>query len=128
MQRTMTWRGKVTEEERPARGEQEKVSWCPEEPIWLCHQRQLEGDGFFKQFAKFPAGLQLMPSHRTHGLGSRPQAFFGTSYGGSFLLGSVVWNVELLRTLSIFEDHCLLAQTRALGSWLFHNCLFPHRN
>lgn len=46
-------KGKRTE---PCEGEQEKISWCPEQPIWLCHQRQLDRDGLSKQLAKVPVG------------------------------------------------------------------------
>lgn len=47
----VTWRGRIREESY--KGEQEKVSWCPEKPFWLCHQRQLDEDRFLNNLPNF---------------------------------------------------------------------------
>ena len=59
--RALELEGKVHRRGEPREGEQEEVSWCPEKPIWRCHQRQLPGDGLSKQRAKFPVGCGWRP-------------------------------------------------------------------
>lgn len=120
----VTWRGRVREESY--KGEQEKVSWYPEKPFWLCHQRQLDEDMFSKQLAKFPVGCRWHPPIELMALGSGPGAYFGTSCGGSFLLlWSVVWIVKLLRILSLKINVCWhkLSFSGFLDNPLFlHHC------